>query len=1107
MADSSLARGNLRSSFYRYVASIRLILDSLLAGTEFDLKTPKPQLQTQSLQPVGDQSPYSPEPADGPFKHTVVKTPEDVQRLFGLAHLCDSYKSLTEIEDIVNGEATIDDLEADSDDEEEDEETAAVEDELFISSVIAGQCPSCAAAAKAQALNAGSATTEVAARAQAADEEEEETAVSGGAASFGWAQSAPTFSSRSDRGFRQARLTRPRSIRSTVRGSVRLSSIIMANVIESSPKRTISIDRSERESETDSISSSIAMEEAIARIEPLDTPPRQHSMPVGTPPVDDRPLLAPIAEAISPISEGRAPVLESSPQSPAASHSHVNLVSFATQITDPNSDAIDVAHDQVAVASLGARTTSSSPLPMHLVNPPSALLEPAPTPFRSPSPSPSRLRAPSPSPSSFSAMTVSRTVSVPLPPDYTPLIPLSPLIHRRTQLTASYSILSQQLQTLQASSRSANVNASTLQSLRKLLEDMAIVRTKLAAATQALGAASTTTCITEFSARQLAVNLTLMDWDVFHGRLEPRELASFAQQTADAANRSLQQISSNQQNPHAASITVSLVPPSLRAMLDQSIFLYRVVTSTVLSQEPTVSAALRSRRLLLWIQTAEILFALRSYNALTAVVEALTQPLVTRIDALWTGVSRKTMARLEDLKMAVSSLGNYHVYRGIVKRDSAAVQGPSGAAGTTGGIGGGAVGSSSGSGGGVMGSGAVGIGGGLRDAAGAAGPSSSIKFDGLIPCIHVLLDDLSRSGMHDATYFTTLLSQWELWSCAGESAEVGVSGSDPNIRGYASVRKERSDDVIHWILGQPFAPDETLLAWSLALQPTTPADGQGGGGGGGLHAVDPTRGGRSLSAVGARFAATSSKMMEKLSKLKIKGKRFGRSGGGGGGGGHRGFGGVGFFALTIQGLRSPGAYPLGYVGGDCVYFTPDPPAPQPADDVGSGNLLLLPPSSSSSSSSMRSSLPPSPSPYSRSPSMDRPPPHITSRSSSLAPQEEPNAAVAAPVPAPTPAASSSSPSPAPATTPPVATRHRGAATGGAVEEEEGGEDDRGCASAAATAAARWAAAGEDTADDAEEEEEGGALAAALAAAEEEAAIEKEFVELVERLEKLKREMM
>ncbi|KAJ3055019.1 Ras guanyl-releasing protein 3 [Rhizophlyctis rosea] len=93
-ADRNLANVDLKTAFSLYFDAVALIASHIRSNTDFATPT------------ENDPHAFIPGPT-GPLrlKNWVVKQPEDIDRLFGLAHLC-----LTEVEDIINGDISADDL-------------------------------------------------------------------------------------------------------------------------------------------------------------------------------------------------------------------------------------------------------------------------------------------------------------------------------------------------------------------------------------------------------------------------------------------------------------------------------------------------------------------------------------------------------------------------------------------------------------------------------------------------------------------------------------------------------------------------------------------------------------------------------------------------------------------------------------------------------------------------------------------------------------------------------------------------------------------------------------------------------------------------------------
>ncbi|KAJ3155452.1 hypothetical protein HDU89_006415 [Geranomyces variabilis] len=113
-ADKHLGQLDLKAAFDAYLAALALISSHFSSDTVF-----APEEQPNAAEATSALASHV---AHKRFKNSVAVIPDDVERLFGLAHLC-----LTEVEDIMFGTVSIDDLEPfhDSDEEsdgDEDEE-------------------------------------------------------------------------------------------------------------------------------------------------------------------------------------------------------------------------------------------------------------------------------------------------------------------------------------------------------------------------------------------------------------------------------------------------------------------------------------------------------------------------------------------------------------------------------------------------------------------------------------------------------------------------------------------------------------------------------------------------------------------------------------------------------------------------------------------------------------------------------------------------------------------------------------------------------------------------------------------------------------------------
>ncbi|KAI8611399.1 hypothetical protein BC830DRAFT_659025 [Chytriomyces sp. MP71] len=373
--------------------------------------------------------------------------------------------------------------------------------------------------------------------------------------------------------------------------------------------------------------------------------------------------------------------------------------------------------------------------------------------------------------------TVSSTESLsqPSPTEkYIPLIPTSPLQHQHTQILISYSRCISELERLNSATTTSNSEAlKTLGLVRRLMETTTLLKTKLSSVASEISAASGKH-VTDFMPRQLAVNLTLCDWDMFSSLITVQDLLQFSVR---------------------GKVTL---PRSFRSCMDFSIFISRMVVCTILeavpgdngsgtgvvaastptgkprSSIPTVgSSALASssnrnvtspptistssitspqevaKTIAHWIQILPHLHDLQNYQSLHALIKALTHPAVKRLTRAWTLVPPKTrsiLMRLEPVVSARGSDGGFAAYR--------------------------------------------------AQAARATSPC--------VPLLGVFVDDLQARG---ATDFAQLQGQFERWRGTGLASVA-----------YAGEAKERSGAVLHWVLSKGWVAEAAVWERSFVLE-------------------------------------------------------------------------------------------------------------------------------------------------------------------------------------------------------------------------------------------------------------------------------------------------
>ncbi|KAJ3409779.1 hypothetical protein CcCBS67573_g00796 [Chytriomyces confervae] len=393
---------------------------------------------------------------------------------------------------------------------------------------------------------------------------------------------------------------------------------------------------------------------------------------------------------------------------------------------------------------------------------------------------------------------------------YVPLIPTSPLQHQHTHMLQSYSRCVQDLERLNTSTTISNAQAlQTLTLVRRLMETTTLLKNKITSVSTEIAEASTKHVL-DFSPRQLAVNITLCDWDMFSSLISLKDLLQFTTKSVSGT---------------------SILPRSFRACMDLSIFISRLVMTSILTPSTTShgqSSAIKthSKRASVgsfgatttvasnsnshaangaslsashqhaakvishWIQTLPILHSLRNYQSLHAVWKALSHPCIKRLHSAWALVNKKTRALLVQVDALFESSNGppslqFSAYRAQVAH--------------------------------------------------AMSP--------LIPLLGLFVDDLKANGQ-DAGSFAQLQGCLENWRSVSNRGTAGTSvvksflqsggesdtvrsggGGGGGNRAYADEAKEQSPQVLHWILSRGWVQESVLWDMSLDLE----ADGGGGG--------------------------------------------------------------------------------------------------------------------------------------------------------------------------------------------------------------------------------------------------------------------------------------
>ncbi|KAJ3103044.1 hypothetical protein HDU97_010400 [Phlyctochytrium planicorne] len=226
---------------------------------------------------------------------------------------------------------------------------------------------------------------------------------------------------------------------------------------------------------------------------------------------------------------------------------------------------------------------------------------------------------------------------------YLPLIPSSPLLVQHSRLSAEYAKATAELKRLN-SRDNIHDPQSTLAMVRRLLETTQLLKNKIEQISKMFTTLSSIT-ILEFTPRAVAIHLTLLDWHLFsRGGVTAEEVVlGFARNPRDKT------------------------PAPLRSVLDFSLFVSRIVQVTIVKES---LHSQRTRVIATWIDVMEELMGMENYQSLDAILHGLTCPSISRLERSWTGVSRKSRAKLDDVRTLLSPANDYRWYRLAISKVS-----------------------------------------------------------------------------------------------------------------------------------------------------------------------------------------------------------------------------------------------------------------------------------------------------------------------------------------------------------------------------------------------------------------------------------------------------
>ncbi|KAJ3046074.1 hypothetical protein HDV00_003824 [Rhizophlyctis rosea] len=591
-ADKFLANVDLRQAFSLYFDAVSLITAHIRSNTEFEVPTDD------------DPHAYISSPA-GPmkFKNWVVKQPEDIERLFGLAHLC-----LTEVEDIINGEISADDLDPYGDDDGQ--------------SVLGSTVSSDAKRLSTDQLSINS------------------------------------------KEFRDHRLSRPRSIRSVFRTTSRRHQSLQGTMerlkldreAESSPENKPSILDEGRRAATPE-------PEIQSSPEPIDNGNGLSNFPhhvmEGEEFIGNNSWEASAHKSNESIPQDDVLSLSDQYNKPAEA---VETPSGIGPEYLPSPPRLPQKEDQ-STREWGHTRSGSAPLPKS--PPPQSETPPFlffrghdKTPMSSIKSYPASIPSMDSSSESFDSAsdrvpsvtsptpTFLQSLHNPMQDTYLPLIPASPLICSQQQSYDQYTQTTNQLRTLQENQMArartpsaASAQASeALSQIRRGMETSTVLKDRLAAIGAQITAVNGKTLFS-FTCKQVAVQLTAFDWEMF-GFITLQDFMQFASTPSQPAH-------------------------SIKSSLDFGYYVRRLVQITIVTPE---DLNLRARIMNYWIDTAAALFRLHNFQSLAAVVSGLVSPPIARLTKSWHLVPKKVRAVLDDFVEMLGDAEGFRRYRLQIER-------------------------------------------------------------------------------------------------------------------------------------------------------------------------------------------------------------------------------------------------------------------------------------------------------------------------------------------------------------------------------------------------------------------------------------------------------
>ncbi|KAJ3113536.1 hypothetical protein HK100_001948 [Physocladia obscura] len=821
-ADTLLSRGNQSLAYQCYFKAIQLIADHMLQNTTFEASA-DPESETQTRRHK--------------IKNTVVAKPKDSQRLFGLAHLWlvsvpdDSFQkknSFTEVEDIVEGSVNTEDFDSDYDEENDEDDDESVDEES-----LCGVDDTISDSHEGRSVEITATPPDLAATANstiALEADNQSITIA--------ALPIPTL-------MQDTPVLPQKNLPNTTTATLQLNSPAISNgiMMAISNSQQSGSKRSEKSNSTSGI-----LEQSDFRQQRLSHPRSLCNSVRST-----------VRLSILALNTTNTPssAASSQPTSP-------ELSAFSPSVTFADTNEYILDHEFTATtASSGVSGVPNVPLPVFnhsnlvIVTQEAKPIKEQTQTIIGPSIIDKQEKEEITEARNINAFIKSPehdNTDKPLkkPPaeklPYIPLIPTSPLQHQHTHIVQSYSRCVQELERINSSRTTSGQQAlQTLSVVRRLMETTTLLKNKQAQVAGEISQWNSKEFL-DIAPKLLAINIHLCDWDLFSTLITIDDLMVYSAATIP-----------NNATFFGGGSDEQILPPlprSFKSCIDFSIFISRLVSSTILtaasktlspspyanntpnkatvsnflSPKPHVlsssasSASLSSllsttsslasttatiavilpenstatvKTISQWLQVLAILHFLRNYQSMYAIVSGFRHPAVANVLFSTPTTTITTATNQQSQSQTIWSKIPPKL-RLIFENASTIVST------TT-----------------------------ANDSAYRRATNSTARTP-LVPLLGVFLDDLkkhrtslSSSSSLAVTRFVALQGDFERWKCATNSADglcaAAAAEATSTESCYTKEKSDRNAGVLHWILSREWVGEERL--WEMSLVATAASGG------------------------------------------------------------------------------------------------------------------------------------------------------------------------------------------------------------------------------------------------------------------------------------------